>query len=123
MEIDVNFDPYADIEHPEDCCDDDDYDDDYDNDDDRYDDDYDSYDDNEDFSMPEFYQYFITDLSDDAVHWMRSTFPDLYFSFSELLNAWILCVSHYGTAWDYVPTEYVGHISISKEEYDRFNKE
>lgn len=84
----------------------------------------DYYEDEEDTeeSAPEFYQFYVTDLSDDSVEWMRKVFPDLTFVYSELLDLWVLCVSHYGTSWDYVPTEYVGHVSISKEELDRFNK-
>lgn len=73
-------------------------------------------------STPEFYQFYVTDLSDSSVEWMRKVFPDLTFVYSELLDLWVLCVSHYGTSWDYVPTEYIGHVSISKEELDRFNK-
>jgi hypothetical protein len=99
QEIDKDFDPYVDVEFP------------------------DEEDEDEDFGMPEFFQYYITDLSDDSVDWMRSTFPDLIFSFSELLNSWILCVQHYGTSWDYVSTEYIGHVNIDKKEYDRFNKD
>lgn len=72
--------------------------------------------------IPEFYQYYITDLSDDSVEWSRKVFPDLTYVYSELLDSWILCVSHYGTSWDYVPTQYIGNLNISKEEFQRFNK-
>lgn len=99
QEIDPDFDPYSDF---------------YEDSDDE--------EDEEDEEYPEFYQFYITDLSDNDVEWMNKVFPDLTLSYSELLNSWILCVSHYGTSWDYVPTEYIGHINISKEEFDRFNK-
>lgn len=52
----------------------------------------------------EIFQYFITNYSDNEVKWMRKTFPDLIFEFSNKLGLWILCVDHYGTSWDYVWT-------------------
>jgi len=72
--------------------------------------------------MPDFYQYYITDMSDSSVEWSNRVFPKLYYTFSDLLDSWILCVPHYGTSWDYVSTQYIGMINISKEEYERFNK-
>ena len=71
---------------------------------------------------PEFYQFYITDMSDDDVEWRKKVFPGIIYVYSELLSSWILCVTHYGTSWDYVPTQYIGHINISKEEFERFNK-
>jgi len=73
-EIDPDFDPYIDFYESED----------------------------NDEESPEFYQYYITDLSDDSAEWSKKVFPDLTLVFSELLDAWILCVSHYGTSWDYL---------------------
>jgi hypothetical protein len=96
QDIDPDFDPYGDIDFPDE--------------------------DDEDQSIPEFYQYYITDLSDDSVEWIRETFPGIHLSFSELLDSWILCVQHYGTSWSYVATQYIGHLNIEKEEYERFNK-
>jgi hypothetical protein len=94
MDIDKDFDPYENF---------------YEEEDDEY--------------YPEFYQYYITDMSDDSVEWSRKVFPDITYVYSELLSAWILCVAHYGTSWDYVPTQYIGHINIPKDEFDRFNKQ
>ena len=49
----------------------------------------------------EIFQWFITDASDDDVEWLEEHFG-LLFTYSELLDKWILCVTHYGTSWDYV---------------------
>ena len=53
----------------------------------------------------EIFQRFITDFTEDEIEWMNSTFPKVYFKFSDKLYKWILCVDHWGTAWDYVWTE------------------
>lgn len=58
------------------------------------------YDDPED--MPEIYQWFITNASNYDVNYLTETFPGLVFTYSELLDLYVLCVTHYGTAWDYV---------------------
>lgn len=52
----------------------------------------------------EIYQWFITDCSDSDVEYLEETFG-LLFTYSELLECYILCVDHYGTAWDYVYCE------------------
>lgn len=88
---------------------------------DDYDDD-DYYDTDNEPELPEIFQYYITDLSDDDVEWRRKVFPDIVYHFSEKLDSWILCVTHYGTSWDYVSTQYIGRLSIDKKEFDRFNK-
>ena len=59
----------------------------------------------EDDNMVDKYQYFITDLSDWQVQWQEERFPDLKYTYSELLDKYILCVDHWGTAWDYVATD------------------
>ena len=60
----------------------------------------------------EFFQFYMTDLSDDGVEWMKKNFPDLIYAYSEKLDKWILCVDHYGTSWDYVSTRFVGDLLI-----------
>lgn len=60
----------------------------------------------------EFFQFYMTDLSDDDVEWMNKNFPDLIYAYSEELDKWILCVDHYGTSWDYVSTRFVGDLLI-----------
>lgn len=49
----------------------------------------------------EIFQYFLTDCSEDDVKWLEEHF-DLKFAYSELLDLYVLCVTHYGTSWDYV---------------------
>lgn len=50
---------------------------------------------------PEIFQWFITDCSEWDVKFLREHFG-LLFTYSDLLDCYILCVTHYGTAWDYV---------------------
>lgn len=52
----------------------------------------------------EIYQWFLTNLSLDDVEWMEKNFPDLKFTYSDLLDCFVLCVDHWGTGWDYVAT-------------------
>lgn len=49
----------------------------------------------------EIFQWFISDASDDDVNYLEETFG-LLFTYSELLDCYVLCVDHYGTSWDYV---------------------
>ena len=49
----------------------------------------------------EIYQWFITDCCDSDVNYLEETFG-LLFTYSELLDCYVLCVNHWGTAWDYV---------------------
>ena len=53
----------------------------------------------------DIYQYFLTDWNENDVNWMRNTFPDVIIAYSNKLNMWILCVDHFGTAWNGVWTE------------------
>ena len=52
----------------------------------------------------EIYQYFLTNCSQSDVEFLEEHFG-LLFTYSEKLDLFILCVEHYGTAWDYVYTE------------------
>lgn len=58
----------------------------------------------EDGNCIEIYQWFISDASEDDVRYLESTFG-LKFTYSELLDCFVLCVDHYGTSWDYVYCE------------------
>lgn len=58
----------------------------------------------EDGNEKEIFQYFITDCTIEDVVYLENTFG-LLFSYSDLLNKYILCVDHYGTSWDYVTAE------------------
>ena len=46
-------------------------------------------------------QWFITDCSQSDVEYLEKSF-NLLFTYSELLDKYILCVDHWGTSWDYV---------------------
>jgi len=52
----------------------------------------------------DIYQWYITDLSDWSVEWQEKTF-DLKYTYSDLLDCYILCVDHYGTLWNSVSCE------------------
>ena len=52
----------------------------------------------------EIFQWYLTNLSLDDVEWIEKNFPDMKFTYSDLLDCFVLCVDHYGTGWDYVPT-------------------
>lgn len=52
----------------------------------------------------DIYQWFITDASESEVDYLEGTFG-LLFTYSELLDCFILCVDHFGTAWNYVYCE------------------
>lgn len=49
----------------------------------------------------EIYQYFLTSFSESEVEWMEQHFG-LLFTYSDLLDMYVLCVDHWGTSWDYV---------------------
>lgn len=49
----------------------------------------------------EIYQWYVTDCSKWDMEYLRDTFG-LLFTYSDLLDCYILCVTHFGTSWDYV---------------------
>ena len=51
----------------------------------------------------EIFQFFLTNCSKSDVEFLEEHFG-LLFAYSELLDLYVLCVDHYGTAWDCVPT-------------------
>ena len=57
----------------------------------------------EEEGIPQFYQLFAIQATDDDIHWLCDHFTGLYFVYSEFLELWILCVPHFGTPWDGVP--------------------
>ena len=63
-----------------------------------------AWDDEETGEMTEIYQWFLTDCSERDVEYLEETFG-LLFSYSDLLDLYILCVDHWGTSWDYVYCE------------------
>lgn len=46
----------------------------------------------------DIYQWFLTDLTESNVEWMEKNF-DLKFTYSDVLDCFVLCVDHYGTSW------------------------
>lgn len=52
----------------------------------------------------EIYQYFLTSYDAGDVEFLEQHF-NLLFTYSDALDLFILCVDHYGTAWDYVSVE------------------
>lgn len=58
----------------------------------------------EDGDYIEIYQWFISDCSESDVRYLEDAFG-LLFTYSDLLDCYILCVPHYGTSWDYVYCE------------------
>lgn len=50
---------------------------------------------------PEIYQWYLTDITSSDVEWLKENF-DLIFSYSDMLDCYVLCVDHCGTSWSYV---------------------
>lgn len=57
--------------------------------------------DNDGQEYREIFQWFLTSCSEWDVKYLRETFG-LLFTYSNLLDLYVLCVTHYGTSWDYV---------------------
>lgn len=67
---------------------------------DEYDNEYDN--DYNDEEIPEIFQWFISDCTESDVKYLTEYFPDLLFTYSNKLDLYVLCVTHYGTSWDYI---------------------
>lgn len=65
----------------------------------------------------EIYQWYITNATDFDVEWLEKTFEDIYFTYSNELDCYILCVTHYGTNWKYVPCK------VKSEVWAEMNKD
>lgn len=52
----------------------------------------------------DIYQWFITNDTQSDVEWKKQTFPELLYTYSDLLDCYILCVDHFGTIWKGVQT-------------------
>lgn len=50
----------------------------------------------------EIFQWFLSDCSGSDVEYLMKTFPGLVFTYSDVLDLYVLCVNHYGTSWQYV---------------------
>lgn len=67
---------------------------------------FDVYDDESDYyAFDDIYQMFLTDFSTDDVEWLENTFSDMLFTYSDLLDCYVLCVNHFGTMWNGVKVE------------------
>lgn len=53
----------------------------------------------------EFYQYFLTSMSQNECIWQCKNFTGLHFVYCNELDLYVLCVSHYGTHWSSVYME------------------
>lgn len=49
-------------------------------------------------NQKDIYQWFITDCNENDVEWLEKSFG-LLFTYSELLDKYVLCVDHFGTMW------------------------
>ena len=49
----------------------------------------------------DIYQWFLTDCTESEVEFLEQHFG-LLFTYSDLLDVYVLCVDHFGTRWTYV---------------------
>lgn len=63
-----------------------------------------SFEDEDTGKLTEIYQWYLSNCSDDDVEYLENTFG-LLFTYSNLLDVYVLCVPHCGTSWDYVYCE------------------
>lgn len=52
----------------------------------------------------DIYQWFLTDCGECEVNFLEKHFG-LLFTYSDILDLWVLCVDHLGTRWSYVAIE------------------
>ena len=62
-----------------------------------------SYDEEND-TYTEIFQWYLTDCTESDVEYLEEHFG-LLFTYSDMLDLYVLCVDHYGTSWDYVYCE------------------
>lgn len=79
---------------------------------------YSATDEDEEGTPPEIFQYFVTGYTDDEVSEMNRRFPGVFFGYSDNFELYVLLVTHFGTSWDYVPTECV----LEEDENSYFNE-
>jgi hypothetical protein len=60
--------------------------------------------DEESDSYKEIFQWFLTDASEGDIEYLEKHFG-LLFTYSDLLDCFVLCVDHLGTSWNYVHCE------------------
>lgn len=60
----------------------------------------------------DIFQWYLTDANTDTIEYLEKTFG-LLFTYSELLDLYVLCVDHFGTSWSYVPCEVLSETWIT----------
>lgn len=60
--------------------------------------------DDEEGNQIEIYQYFLCDASQSDIEYLEKRYG-LLFSYSDLIDCFVLCVDHYGTLWSGVDIE------------------
>ena len=53
----------------------------------------------------EIFQCYIIDSTPDLVEYIQNNYKGVYFSYSNMLDCYVLCVDHWGTSWDSVNVE------------------
>lgn len=76
----------------------------------------------DDETYTEIFQWFITDCSKDDVEYLEKHFG-LLFTYSPLLDKYILCVDHWGTSWDCVSCPVYGDKSNNNYPHCKTYKE
>lgn len=56
-------------------------------------------------SYVEIWQFFLTDCNDRDVLFLEKSFSDMNFAYCNELGLYVLCVTHWGTSWDYVAVD------------------
>lgn len=67
----------------------------------------------------EIFQWFITDCSEWDVEFLEEHFSGLLFTYSDLLDCFVLCVDHFGTMWKGVAIETTLEYAAEKSNLDR----
>ena len=71
----------------------------------------------------DIFQWFLTNLNEWEVEWNEKTFPDLKYTYSDLLDCYVLCVDHYGTLWKSVPTPVASQSWIDSNKDKEYKEE
>lgn len=58
----------------------------------------------EEGNLKDIYQWFITDCNENDVEYLEKSFA-LLFTYSDILDCYVLCVDHFGTPWCGVEVE------------------
>jgi transcriptional regulator with XRE-family HTH domain len=53
----------------------------------------------------EIFQYYLLDITSNTVDYFKRKYKDLIFSYSEMLDVYVLCVDFFGISWEDVEIE------------------